>query len=220
MRVCAVCNQILSAGEGCSRTGCPNLSSVATAGSNNEIQPGFTGRADRLIQRGQDRLAHFLRNLVRQALLGIMFLGTVLLLTGICLWWMYGSSEFSVGPGFESKSEPSNSSSEAEQISQSPINGCWGIYGGGTDRFSQAVPTSVIFFDNKVSILNNESYPDFRGASVHNVEVWEDGRIIFQANGPGPASYSFVCDPVNKTFSYEDSGNYGVRALRWLAPAD
>lgn len=96
MKVCAVCHQILVVGQNCDRAECPNLTSLVADGLTKKIHPGFTGKADQMIQRGQDGAALLIRNLLRRALVGLIFLATVAVLTLLILFLGSETEDFSL----------------------------------------------------------------------------------------------------------------------------
>lgn len=76
MKVCSVCNEIVSANQSCNRSDCP-VESVATAAPNPaapnlKVKPGLTGRADKAVQTGLDFASDAARRRTRQVLLAII----------------------------------------------------------------------------------------------------------------------------------------------------
>ena len=67
MKVCSVCNEIVSAGQGCARSDCPNQTSTTVSDPAPNVEPGFTGRADRTVQAGLDRAGDTARAGTRRA---------------------------------------------------------------------------------------------------------------------------------------------------------
>lgn len=65
MKVCAICNEIVPAGQGCTRSDCPNQIQ-ATADPAPKVDSGLTGKADRFVQPGLDRTSVFTRATVRK----------------------------------------------------------------------------------------------------------------------------------------------------------
>lgn len=67
MKVCAVCNEIVAAGQGCSRLDCPNQEVQVSSDLAPKIEPGSTGRADRATQSGLDGVGGAARGTTRRA---------------------------------------------------------------------------------------------------------------------------------------------------------
>lgn len=65
MKVCAVCNEIVSADQGCARSDCPNQTE-ATGSVATKVSPGFTGKVDRVVQAGLDRAENAARDATRR----------------------------------------------------------------------------------------------------------------------------------------------------------
>jgi cytochrome c2 len=75
MKVCSVCNEIVSANQSCNRSDCP-VESFATAipnpaAPNLKVKPGLTGRADQAVQTGLDFASDAARRRTRQLLLAV-----------------------------------------------------------------------------------------------------------------------------------------------------
>lgn len=66
MKVCSVCNEIMAADQGCARSDCPNQIQ-ATTDPAPEVDPGFTGKADRFVQAGLDGAGGVARETTRAA---------------------------------------------------------------------------------------------------------------------------------------------------------
>jgi hypothetical protein len=77
MKVCSVCNEIVSANQSCNRTDCPVKSST-TAAPNLKVKPGSTGRADQVVQTGLDFASDTARRGTRQVLLAITLAAFIL----------------------------------------------------------------------------------------------------------------------------------------------
>lgn len=77
MKVCSVCNEIVSLSKGCNRTDCIVRSDAAadpiatTAPKPRKVIPGPTGRSDRAVQAGLDRAGDVARNATRRAAFAI-----------------------------------------------------------------------------------------------------------------------------------------------------
>lgn len=67
MKVCSVCNEIVSANQMCALSNCPNKSAARPAPKSGKFTPGSTGRSDRAIQAGLDRTGDVARNATRRA---------------------------------------------------------------------------------------------------------------------------------------------------------
>jgi hypothetical protein len=70
MKVCSVCNEIVSANQSCNRSDCP-FKSVTTAAPNLSVKPGLTGKADKAVQTGLDFASDAARRSTRQVMLAI-----------------------------------------------------------------------------------------------------------------------------------------------------
>jgi hypothetical protein len=70
MKVCSVCNEIVSSSQGCSRIDCP-VRTEEGAGPTPKTEPGFTGRADKAVQAGLAGVDTQARRGTRQVLLAI-----------------------------------------------------------------------------------------------------------------------------------------------------
>lgn len=95
MKVCTVCNEIVSAGQGCDRSGCPFKSSANTVESAPKLDVGFTGRADRAVQAGLDRAGGVARDVTRRAafiiaVIALVLVGAVVLAFNL---WAASSTE-------------------------------------------------------------------------------------------------------------------------------
>lgn len=67
MKVCSVCNEIVSPDQTCVRSSCPNRKSVRTSGASTTTVLGFTGNADRIVQSGLDKAGEVARDSTRRA---------------------------------------------------------------------------------------------------------------------------------------------------------
>lgn len=70
MKVCAVCNEIKASGQGCARSDCPNQV-VGKDDPEPRVEPGYTGKADRIVQTGLDGLSSPARESTRKILLAV-----------------------------------------------------------------------------------------------------------------------------------------------------
>lgn len=66
MKVCPVCSEMVSAGQGCDRSDCPNQTQTTTDTAP-KVDPGFTGKADRFVQAGLDGAESVARETTRRA---------------------------------------------------------------------------------------------------------------------------------------------------------
>lgn len=67
MKICSVCNEIVSANQMCALSNCPNKSSARPAPKSGKVTPGPTGRSDRAVQAGLDRAGDVARDATRRA---------------------------------------------------------------------------------------------------------------------------------------------------------
>lgn len=66
MKVCTVCNEIVSSSQGCGRSDCPSRKGPPITPLP-KPQPGFTGRADRTVQVSLDKAGDVARDATRRA---------------------------------------------------------------------------------------------------------------------------------------------------------
>jgi len=85
MKVCTVCNEIVSTAQGCSRVDCPIAGQPADQ-SEIRIEPGYTGQADRLVQDGLDRASDFARGATRPVVFAIAIALAISLVVGFFLF--------------------------------------------------------------------------------------------------------------------------------------
>ena len=71
MKVCSVCNEIVSANQRCVLSNCPNKGSARPAPKSGKVIPGPTGRSDRAVQAGLDRAGDVARDATRRAAFAI-----------------------------------------------------------------------------------------------------------------------------------------------------
>ena len=71
MKVCSVCNEIVSANQRCVLSNCPNKGSARPAPKSGKVTPGPTGRSDRAVQAGLDRAGDVARDATRRAAFAI-----------------------------------------------------------------------------------------------------------------------------------------------------
>lgn len=71
MKICSVCNEIVSANQRCALSNCPNKGSARPAPKSRKVIPGPTGRSDRAVQAGLDRAGDVARNATRRAAFAI-----------------------------------------------------------------------------------------------------------------------------------------------------
>lgn len=71
MKICSVCNEIVSANQRCALSNCPNKGSARPAPKSRKVIPGPTGRSDRAVQAGLDRAGDLARNATRRAAFAI-----------------------------------------------------------------------------------------------------------------------------------------------------
>ncbi len=71
MKICSVCNEIVSANQRCALSNCPNKGSARPAPKSRKVIPGPTGRSDRTVQAGLDRAGDVARNATRRAAFAI-----------------------------------------------------------------------------------------------------------------------------------------------------
>lgn len=81
MKVCTVCNEIVSTVQGCSRADCP-IARQPEDQSQLHIEPGYTGQADRLVQDGLDRAGVFARGATRPVAFVVAIALAISLLVG------------------------------------------------------------------------------------------------------------------------------------------
>jgi hypothetical protein len=76
MKVCDVCNVIVSAGQGCSLSNCPNQSSGPAASAPAEVNHLPLGRSDQVAQAGLDGIGDVAGHATRRAafIVGVVFL--------------------------------------------------------------------------------------------------------------------------------------------------
>jgi hypothetical protein len=67
LKVCSVCNEIVSANQRCALSNCPNKGSARPAPKSGKVTPGPTGRSDRAVQAGLDRAGDVARDATRRA---------------------------------------------------------------------------------------------------------------------------------------------------------
>lgn len=67
MKICSVCNEIVSANQSCNRSDCPIQEPSTSADPSAKVEPGFTGRADRAVQSGLDKTADAARLATRRS---------------------------------------------------------------------------------------------------------------------------------------------------------
>lgn len=82
MKVCAVCNEIVSAGQGCARSDCPNQIQTTTDPTP-KVDPGFTGKADRFVQTGLDGVGSVARETTRRAFFALATLFVAIIVVTI-----------------------------------------------------------------------------------------------------------------------------------------
>lgn len=78
MKVCSVCNEIVSANQRCALSNCPNKGSARPAPKSGKVTPGPTGRSDRAVQAGLDRAGDVARNATRRAAFAITVIFAVI----------------------------------------------------------------------------------------------------------------------------------------------
>lgn len=79
MKVCSVCNEIVSANQSCNRSDCP-VKGGTTATPNPKVKPGLTGRADKAVQAGLDGIDAQARKATRKA---VITFAAVALISGL-----------------------------------------------------------------------------------------------------------------------------------------
>lgn len=72
MKVCSVCSAIVSASHACTRSDCPNHASGVTDALLSNLEPGFTGKADHIIQSSLDSVSDATREAARKAFFSIV----------------------------------------------------------------------------------------------------------------------------------------------------
>jgi hypothetical protein len=82
MKVCAVCNEIVAADQGCARSDCPNQIRTTTDPAL-KVDPGFTGKADRFVQAGLDGADSVARETTRRAFFALATLFAALIVVTI-----------------------------------------------------------------------------------------------------------------------------------------
>jgi cytochrome c2 len=105
MKVCSVCNEIVSGNQNCGRSNCPAPKGKSSALSQ-KPEPGFTGRADKAVQSGLDEVGQQARVVTRAtvlALTGATIIGCLGFLTYKLVEdtgspWDYSKIELDVGP--------------------------------------------------------------------------------------------------------------------------
>lgn len=105
MKVCNVCNEIVSANQGCSRSDCP-VQNGTIALTSPKVEPGRTGRTDKAVQTGLDFAGDTARRTTRQVVLAMTvaaFIGVAGFLAYRALWkpsspWEYENIDLEVGP--------------------------------------------------------------------------------------------------------------------------
>lgn len=86
MKVCAVCNDIVSSSQGCDRSDCP-IQEKAALKHPLKVEPGISGSADKVVQVGLDKVGDVARQTTRRVVftvavtLAVALAAAVLLLT-------------------------------------------------------------------------------------------------------------------------------------------
>jgi hypothetical protein len=118
MKICSVCNEIVSANQRCALSNCPNKSSARPAPKSSKVIPGPTGRSDRAVQAGLDRAGDVARNATRRAAFAVTVIFAVLAATatiGFNFW--SGSSKTNT-----STTTSTNASAAIEASPQSMVS--------------------------------------------------------------------------------------------------
>lgn len=105
MKVCTVCNEIVSANQSCGRSDCPLQSGKVTPAVPN-VEPGRTGKTDQVVQVSLDLAGDTARRTTRQLVLAMIvaaFIGGAGYMTYRALWdpsnpWEYENIDLEVGP--------------------------------------------------------------------------------------------------------------------------
>ena len=79
MKICSVCNEIVSANQRCALSNCPNKGSARPAPKSRKVIPGPTGRSDRTVQAGLDRAGDVARDATRR----VVFAGATILAVAV-----------------------------------------------------------------------------------------------------------------------------------------
>jgi hypothetical protein len=119
MRVCSVCNEILTADQGCDRTDCPAEGLSSTAGKTAKVEPGYTGKADRAVQAGLDRASDAARDATRRTTFVMVLIFAAVCFGGLIAFNIRGGSERSPTRGTQTETSPAaatNSGSMANNI--------------------------------------------------------------------------------------------------------
>lgn len=93
MKVCPVCNDIVSERQRCSLSTCPNQGSVAPAVRAAKIIPGPTGQSDRVIQAGLDRAGDVARGATRRAAFAVTVVFLVVVAIAVIGFNVWGGTD-------------------------------------------------------------------------------------------------------------------------------
>lgn len=96
MKVCSVCQEIVSSNQRCDRSKCPVQSGIE-ASPNLKIETGLTGGADKVVQTGLDRAGEVTRGATRQTAFVLTAVFSLVVLFAVVFkfssWTGFGSAE-------------------------------------------------------------------------------------------------------------------------------
>lgn len=197
MKVCPVCSEMVSAGQGCDRSNCPVQSgTVVVAGSAATVEPGFTGRADRVIQASLDKAEGAARGATRRVASVLLLLFIFILLS-----WYFFHYQGSTGGGDTNSNQekfgyPINEF-EGRSINRFP-DACLGTFETSSrDGQGHIVNTTADIHSSGLVVL--QGLPDLPAGAL----LWNEGmayemlespdRVWFKIQPPQMGEFQLHC---------------------------